>query len=568
MLLRLALEQFLIFESAVLEMGPGIQVLTGEAGAGKSILVDALGLVTGERASADWVRAGADKLVVEAAFDLSDDPAGLAALSEAGIPQDDDRLLLLRREVGADGRSRAFANGRQILVGQLREWTAARVRIVGQGEQRALLLPHQQEDLLDRAAGSSGLLARYRTARRSFLDAHAERDRLVRERLAFAGEEGWLRFQAQEIDAIDPQPGEREQLARMESELQARAETVARARAFRAHLLDDEGSIADRLESLLHELRRSDAPPWNEVRDRLLELRESARELERLLPSEEEELEFDPAAAQERLRALDRLVRKYGGDEEAVRQHRLRVQERLEEGEALAGRIEALDRALENHASEAFQAGEELSRARREAARRLSEGAESVLAALGMPGAELRFEFRREEGEPGVRGEPNSPSIRPLEGGLDHIALRFRSHRSLELGDLARTASGGELSRVLLALHSAAGEAAMPGSWVFDEIDAGLGGETAVRVAERLAHLAQRTQVLLVTHLPVIAARAQRHFRIVKEEHRGRPRARVELLSEEDRLRELARMLSGDDRSEVARRHARELRGSLGGGAA
>ena len=567
MLLRLALEQFLIFESAVLEMGPGIQVLTGEAGAGKSILVDALGLVTGERASADWVRAGADKLVVEAAFDLSDDPAGRAALSEAGIPQDDDRLLLLRREVSADGRSRAFANGRQILVGQLREWTAARVRIVGQGEQRALLLPHQQEDLLDRAAGSSALATRYRAARRSFLDAHAERDRLAREQLAFAGEEEWLRFQAQEIDSIDPKPGEREQLSRLETETQTRAETVARARSFRAHLLDDEGSIADRLESLLHELRRSDTSPWNEIRDRLLELRESVRALERHLPSEEDELEFDPEAAQERLRALDRLARKYGGDEE-VRQHRIRVQERLDEGEALAGRIEAQDRALASRARETFQAGEELSRARREAALRLSEGAESLLAALGMPGAELRFELRREEGVPGVRAEPNAAPIRPLEGGLDHIALRFRSHRSLELGDLGRTASGGELSRVLLALHSAAGEAAMPGSWVFDEIDAGLGGETAVRVAERLTHLAERTQVLLITHLPVIAARAQRHFRIVKEEHRGRPRARVEPLSEEERLRELARMLSGDDRSEVARRHARELRGSLEGGAA
>jgi DNA repair protein RecN (Recombination protein N) len=567
MLVRLALEQFLIFESAVLEMGPGLQVLTGEAGAGKSILVDALGLVAGERASADWIRAGAERLVVEAAFDLSDDPEGIAALSAAGIPHDDDCFLLLRREVGADGRSRAFANGRQVLVSQLREWTASRVRIVGQGEQRALLSPHQQEDLLDRTAGSS-LAPRYRSLRRSFLESQAELERLREERRAFANEEEWLRFQAQEIDAIDPKPGEREQLLALASETRARAETGERVRALRARLRDDEGSIADHLESLLHELRRSEGAPWSEIRDRLLDLRESVRALERLLPPEEMELEFDPETAAERRQTLDRLVRKYGGDEEAVRQHRIRVQERLDEGTALAARIETCEGRLQALARETYETGDALSRARQEAALRLCQGANEVLASLGMAGAELRFEFRREESPDGARPSSGGSAVRPLEGGLDHIALRFRSHPSLPLGDLGRTASGGELSRVLLALHSTAGETATPGSWIFDEIDAGIGGETAVRVGERLGILAERTQVLLVTHLPVIAARAHRHFRIVKEEHGGRPRARVELLEEEDRLRELARMLSGDDRSEVARRHARELRGVASGGAA
>lgn len=566
MLLRLALEQFLIFESAVLELGPGIQVFTGEAGAGKSILVDALGLVTGERASADWVRAGADRLVVEAAFDLSDDPEGIAALSAAGIPHDDDCFLLLRREVGADGRSRAFANGRQILVGQLREWTAARVRIVGQGEQRSLLLPDQQEDLLDRAAAAGSQAARYRTLRRSFLDALTEREKLAREQEAFSGEVEWLRFQAQEIDSIDPKPGEREKLNALENQTQTRAETVARTRALRSRLIDDEGSIADHLESLLHELRRSEGSPWTVIHEHLLELRESVRALARLIPSDEEELEFDPEAMIERRRALDRLVRKYGGDEEATRQHRIRVQERLDEGNSLVARIDTIETRLQSLSRESFDAGEMLSRMRQEAAHRLSSGASEILASLGMPGAELRFEFRREESAQGVRSNPTQPAIRPLEGGLDHITLKFRSHPSLDFGDLGRTASGGELSRVLLALHSVAGDAAMPGSWIFDEIDAGIGGETAVRVGERLTELAERTQVLLVTHLPVIAARANRHFRIVKEEHRGRPLARVELLEENDRLRELARMLSGDDRSEVARRHARELRGAVQGG--
>ncbi|MCA9727640.1 MAG: AAA family ATPase, partial [Candidatus Eisenbacteria bacterium] len=256
MLLRLALEQFLIFESAVLELGPGVQVFTGEAGAGKSILVDALGLVTGERASADWVRAGAERLVVEAAFDLRDDSDVQAALRTAGIPLDEDSLLLVRREVQPDGRSRAFANGRQVLVGQIREWTSGRVRIVGQGEQRALLAPGQQEDLLDRVARAGDLTARYRSVRRALLDCDAEIESSTEARAAFAREEDWLRFQAQEIDTVDPQPDERASLRALEARTRDRAEDAERTRQVRAHLVDDEGSIADRIESILHGLRR------------------------------------------------------------------------------------------------------------------------------------------------------------------------------------------------------------------------------------------------------------------------------------------------------------------------
>jgi DNA repair protein RecN (Recombination protein N) len=556
MLLRLSLRDFVIVDQATLEFSSGFNVLTGETGAGKSILCDALAFLAGGRSGAEWIRRGAEQLVVEGAFQIAPELRVLPAL--APLLEGED-LLILRRELGVDGRSRCFANGRQVLVSQLRELTRGLLWSVGQGEQRALTASSEQEWLLDRYGATLDLRREYRELRARLLRAATRLAALQSEREGFAQEEDWLRFQENEIRAAAISPGERARLNDARQNTRALEKELALRQELAARLYGDEGSILDHVESLAHLLSHADAERWAEVTAGVLALRETARELRRMVESRPDLSleEVDPEAIEERLRLLDRLCRKYGGDEAAVEAHRAEVAARLQAGERLSAEVEEAERALRELRASLGRSGDELSRRRREAAGRFAAAVGRELAPLGLPGASLEFRFGSEQDGEGVLlgGVP----VRPLENGLERTTLLFRSHPGEAEGELGRIASGGELSRVLLGLHVALGEAGPPGCWVLDEIDQGIGGETAIRVAERLERMARRAQVLLVTHLPAIAARAERHLLVRKREVEGRATAEVEALPEEARVTELARMLSGRGSSEIARRHAREL---------
>jgi DNA repair protein RecN (Recombination protein N) len=588
MLVRLSLEQFVIVEQGTLEFAPGLNVLTGETGAGKSILVDALGFLCGGHASSDWLRREADRMVVEGALDLHSateirDTVAEAAAA-AGIPLDHEGLLLLRREMGRDGRSRCFANGRQILVSQLRALTGGAVWIVGQGEQRALVDSSAQEWLLDRFARAQPMRSEYQSLRRRFLELRDRLGEMDRARALFLKEEDWLRFQAHEIREAAIRPGERALLEEQRRVARSRTEDRALLNEVRQRLFEEEGSILDHLESLSHRLAQSEGERWEELRNQVRSLRETVRELRRLLPPADDEDALDPDALEERLLLLGRLCRKYGGDEESVLVHLREVEARCQAGETLEGELSTGRAEFERLRQALGQAGSALFQRRLAAAGAFAAAVEGELRHLGMDGAALRFNFSREpdqfgtdavamngaasaqafvasdpEAATSIPAGPSTVRVRPLEGGLERISLFFRSHPAELEGELGRIASGGELSRVLLAIHAALGETGPPGCWILDEVDQGIGGETALRVGERLAAMAGHAQVLLVTHLPAIAARADRHFRVAKVEEKGRPAVRVGPVEGDDRLTELARMLSGDGRSEIARRHAREL---------
>ncbi len=543
MLLRLALEEFVLFAAAAMEFGPGLNVLTGETGAGKSILIDALGLLAGGRGSADWIRTGADRLSVEGVFDLGSSPLR-RQLEEAGIRFDESHTLVLRRELGRDGRSRAFANGRSVLVADLKSWSHALLRLVCQGDVRELESSSALESLLDGEAGSASLAVRYSEHRAAHLAAQARLEELARVGNDAGSEEEWLRFQRDEIQAAAISAGERERVAESLRAARANLDAASLQEEIRARLIRDEGSVLDHLETLAHRLRGAHAEALSEIEREVLALRDSVRSLRHRLEAEGPE-PLDPAELEERLRLLDRLRKKYGGDEESVLAHLSKVEERIELLASLESERELATLAAQDAWTKVSQVGEELSRARQRAAKELAAAADRVLADLAMKGASLAFDF--------ARGEPQA-------GGLDRVSLRFRSHPSEAWGNLARVASGGELSRVLLSLESTAtGRSLRPNVWVFDEIDAGIGGETAKKVAEHLATLAQGAQVLLVTHLPVIAARADRQLRVRKLERAGRPHGEVSPVEREERLGELARMLSGDEGSAIARRHAQDL---------
>lgn len=570
MLRRLALEEFVIIERAAPEFAPGLNVLTGETGAGKSILIDAIGLLCGGRSSSDWVRRGAPRLVVEGEIDLARAPRALTAARELGVPLEENSVLLLRREVASDGRSRCFAAGRQILVSQLRELTAGAVWIVGQGEQRALADPAEQEWILDRFADSLGLREGYRACRARLLEAAVRMERLRADAAAFARDREWLFAQVEEIREADVAPGERDRLRAQLRLLQGSAQEEALREEIEERLWREEGSVLDHLETLLHRLGTQAGELWEEIRERIRLLRDEARELRHRLPRADAELQADPAALEDRLRRIDRLCRRHAGPDAAADdpQAEERLQQRLEELENRLAEGEALEAAIESCAAdqEALrralgESGANLSRVRSEAALRLSARVSAALSQLGMPGATLRFDLEWEEDEEGVpRGGPGGERrVRPFESGLERVRPRFRPHPSEAEGDLARVASGGEFSRLLLAIHAALGASSPPGCWVLDEVDAGIGGETAGRVAVMLAGMARHAQVLLVTHLPAIAARGDRQVRVVKSERAGRPAVELQAVEGEERVRELARMLAGESDSETARRHAREL---------
>ncbi len=571
MLRHLRLEEFVIVERGELGFSPGLNVLSGETGAGKSILIDAVGFLAGGRASSDWVRRGAARLMVEGELALDPGSSGREACRRLGVPLPEDGLLLLRRELASDGRSRCFANGCQILVSQLREVAEGALWIVGQGEQRALTTWREQEDVLDRYAKALPLRADYRDLRARFQEAREDQAAVARDEEAFSREEDWLRFQAREIEDAGIVPGEWERLQGERAEARNRVLEEGLVAELRERLLDGEGSILDHLETLGHRLGQVPGDRWAELRDAILDLRERARALRRLVPSSENGLELDPEAIEERLRLLERLARKYLGAhpgdadrtdvERGILEHLRSVQSRLEDGEALEGKRQAAEARAADLRRRLAETGAALSKRRREASERLARTASGELGGLGMKDASLAFRFRREEDPDGVPDltAPEAPGIRAFENGLERMSLLFRSHPAEPEGELARIASGGELSRVLLSIHAALGEAAPPGCWILDEVDAGIGGETAGRIGRRLQRMADHAQVLLVTHSAAIAARAERHLRVVKEEKDGRPSVRVEVLAGEERLGEIARMLSGDPGSAIARRHAREL---------
>ncbi len=562
MLLRLALENFVIVREEVLEFSTGLNVLTGETGAGKSILIDAVGFLAGSRGSADWIRHGSGRLSVEGTLDVDGVPGAGDVMEGLGLDCSEG-LLVLRRELGLDGRSRCFANGRQILVSQLRDLTSGLLWIVGQGEQRALADPEQQEWLLDRFSGAGDALALFRDARARLLDTLGSLQRAKEDSEAFAAESDWLGFQAREIRDAGITPGELVRLRDLARGLKSRVAEAGLVEELRDRLFGENGSVVDHLETLTHRISSLEGEAWEEIREAILNLRDTVGGLDRMVPAIDPDEWVDPVTADERLHLLERICRKYGGSEEAALEHLAEVERRLEEGRSLSDRIAGLERGARNVRQEVGEAGYDLSLLRRRAALELARNVGAELEALDMTGASLRFELISEEDPNGV--PTPGGTLRHFAGGLERVRLRFRPHAGEPEGDLGRVASGGELSRIFLALHSALGEKVPPGTWVLDEVDQGIGGETANRVGARLSLLSRSAQVLLVTHLPGIAARGSTHFAVRKADSDGRPQAHVVRLDAEARLDEVARMLSGDAAAGISRQHAAQLLQEAGG---
>jgi len=552
-LARLAIRDVVLIERLDLAFGPGLTTLTGETGAGKSILLDSLGLALGQRAEAGMVRAGQAQASVTASFILPPGHPAFAILREQGIEPEDE--LVLRRVLQADGRSRAFVNDQPVAVALLRRLGATLVEVQGQHDQVGLADAATHAGLLDAFGGLEGQRAATAEAWSAW---RAASRRLAEARAAIAAaqrEEEWLRHAVAELQELNPEEGEEERLAAERQRLQ-QAERRAEA-------------IATALAELAPRDRRATSPARA--------LREAARALERLPPPNEE---AQPAlaalaAAQDALAeaeaALSRLMEQCGLDprrleqvEErlfalraAARKHAVAVAELPALAAGLRARLEALDAgsdrvaSLEREEAAARQAylaaAAALTRARREAALRLEQAVAQELPPLKLDRARLAIEIAaRDESAWGPDGQ-------------DRVTFLVSTNPGQAPGPLGKIASGGELSRLMLALKVVLARGSPVPTLIFDEVDSGIGGATAAAVGERLARVAERLQVLVVTHSPQVAARAAAHLRVTKEVRDGRAVTRVEALAESERREELARMLAGERVTDAARAAAESL---------
>lgn len=549
MLTELRVRDLAVIADVALPLNPGLNVLTGETGAGKSMLVDALALLLGERASADIVRPGAPRTVVEAVFEVPANPALAAAADAVGVDLEDGRLVV-RREINAEGRNRAWANGSPTTVAALATLGRLLVDLHGQHEAQSLLKPASQRDMLDAYADAADERERVAAAFREAGDLRGEETALAARRDDVRKRADYLRHVAREIADAKPRPGEDEALA-VEAKRLGNVEELGRLAEQMLDALEtaDEHSALDRLgqvDRALGGLERIDESVgrW---RDLLDTARANLEELALAARDYASELDADPARLAEVERRRDllyRLTQKYGPTlDDVVRAS----EEAARELDLLDTAEFDLDRIRERRAAadDALQrAAAALTAKRRAAAKKLAGAVGKLLPGLGMPDGRFTIAIGA------------APTV--TAAGSDSVTFTVQLNPGLEARPLAQVASGGELSRLMLALKVVlAAHDAVP-TLVFDEVDQGIGGEVAVKVGEALARVAGARQVLVITHLPQIAARASHHVAISKRPRGGIATADVAVLDEPARIGEVARML-GRGEDPVVRRHAEEL---------
>ncbi len=553
MLEEIRISQLGVIESSTLELGPGLTVITGETGAGKTMVVTALGLLLGARADSGAVRTGARTARVEGVVDASDLGAFAAAVDAAGGEVEDGRVVLARN-LSAEGRSRAFVGGASVPVAKLADVTQVLVAVHGQSDQHRLLQQRAQREALDRFGGGplAALLETYSDLFQRLRATERELDEVVATARERAREADVLRFGLGEIEAVDPVSGEDLALAAEESRLGFADTLRTAAESARESLSSDDPTADDALSTTsaartrLEAVREHDAEA-GELADRLAEVTYLLSDVAADVASYASRLETDPqrlAAVSERRAALTALTRKYGETIDDVLAWAQVSAARLLDLDGTDERIAALRAEQETLESELTVAAEALSAARVDAAERLSRQVTEELGLLAMPDAVFDISVARS-------GFTAS--------GVDEIEFLLAANVGSGPRPLHKGASGGELSRVMLAVEVAlAGTSPVP-TFVFDEVDAGVGGAAAVEVGRRLAQLARTAQVLVVTHLPQVAAYADRHVLVVKSDDGSVTSSGLRVLDDESRERELSRMLAGLADSDTALAQAREL---------
>lgn len=549
MLVELHIRDFALVDELALELGAGFSVLTGETGAGKSIIVDALGTALGERTGTEVIRTGAEKCLVEAVFDVSDCPAVVSAAAEYGFEIEDDALII-SREIARSGRSQARVNGHAATAAALRSITSLLVDVHGQHEHQSLLLVSIHVDILDTWIGAKAAeLRRQAEELHSQLQAvRHERNRLQTDERERARLLDLYQFQLAEIESAGLEETEEESLAAERNRLANAEKLYSAASELHVALSGGDASAVDRLSEATGIAGKIEAldPSMSTLAESLNTALISAQEAAATVRGYIDEVEANPARLEqvdERLELIRVLKRKYGDTISQVLSYAADLSVKLgdltnadERSSGLSDRISELETRL-------VEVCARLTALRRRASGEFEKRVEAELADLAME--KTRFTVSIGAAEPGTTG-------------ADAVEFLISPNPGEPVKPLARIASGGEMSRIMLALKTVMARSQVP-TMIFDEIDSGIGGRTAQVLGDKLATLAGKCQVMCVTHLPQVASKAQNHYSVSKTVRDGRTWVRLSMLSGEDRVGELARMLGADETSDTAAQHAREM---------
>ncbi|MFD9550409.1 DNA repair protein RecN [Nocardia salmonicida] len=578
MLTEIRIDGLGVISTATAQFHAGLTVLTGETGAGKTMVVTSLHLLSGARADAGRVRLGAAKAVVEGRFVVDDvNEAARAAVGEvlesAGAEADEDGSVIAVRTVNSDGRSRAHLGGRGVPAAVLGEFTSRLLTVHGQNDQLRLQRPEQQLSALDQFAGDgvAGLLRKYQVYRRSWLDARTELlERTARSR-ELALEADRLKYSLTEIDGIAPEPGEDTRLVaeiRRLSDLDSLREAAVAAHESMSGPSDapaDGGGVLDLLGGARARLDSADDPALAALAPRLGEAIAVVVDVATELSSYLSELPSDPSALDTMLNRqaeLKSLTRKYAPDIDGVIAWADESRARLDSLDVSEDALAKLAGEVETAAGKVREAARKLSAARAKSAGKLASAVSTELGGLAMGKARLEVNVRPlpASAQDSAPLEIGGVQLHAGSNGCDEVEFRLSAHSGAQSLPLSKSASGGELSRVMLALEVVLAGSDHGATMVFDEVDAGVGGRAAVEIGKRLARLARTHQVIVVTHLPQVAAFADTHLVVNKsDDGKGKVDSGVRTLTDEERVVELARMLAGLDDTETGRAHAEEL---------
>jgi len=572
MLKSLLIKNYALIEEIEVEFESGLNIITGETGAGKSILIDALSLVLGERASSDVIRRGADKAVVEAAFGISGNKRVSSFVESQDLELSND--LILRREISAKGHNRCFINDTPVALSVLQSVGDLLVDLHGQHDHQSLLRTETHIDLLDDFGGLAGLKEEYvasydrLTALFSFTEELQAKERQLRER------KDLYEFQIQEIDALAPQRGEEDALERELKILENSEKLFEATASLHQMLYEGEQAVYDQLvlaRNQLEDLARID-PAFEEMKNECASAVAIVGEVSKFIQSYNSKVEFNPERLEQirdRLGKLALLKKKYGGSVDAIIEHRDKIGQEFALAENFEDEIKKLMEKIDEERRACSAAAQRLSAKRREHVGKVNNSVVAELAKLGISNA--RFDVKIENRSIG-RSNGSSRPVRAYVKlgreffeatlkGIDSVEFHISTNLGEDLKPLVKVASGGEISRVMLALKSILAKSERLPLLIFDEIDVGVSGRIAVSVGKSLKSLSQFHQVVAITHLPQIAGLADTHFVVEKVEREKRTRTRLRKLELEERVREVAKLMSGTQVTEAGLRGARELMG-------
>lgn len=557
---RIHIRNFALIEDLVIDFGRGLNIITGETGAGKSIIIGALGMILGERARTEVIRGGKRTTDVEGLFKLSSSRANLCRTDGIDI---EDNILLLRREMSADGRSKAFANGIPITLSRVKKIGDALIDLHGQHQHQSLLNVDTHIDLLDQYGGLQNDRTRVSELYDVYMDVLQRLQELKAQEASVKEKEELYRFQLKEIEEVNPLPGEEENLERERSILENSENLLRAADNLFDQIHQSEGSVLDRL-SAMRQTAESMVRIDKQVTDQMGLFDDALQALQAFsdfLLVYRQRIDFDPNRLEEirdRLGGFSRLKRKYGGSMTRVLEFRRTVEEALSKVEGYDDRIAECESEGAEKCHLFREACVALSKRRRETARRLSQLVENELAELGMKRTKFEICCAWVEDEKGLV-EIESERYWADHRGMDRVEFFIAPNVGEEPRPLAKIASGGEISRIMLALKSTFAKLEGVPTMVFDEIDIGIGGRIAEAVGEKLKRLADTHQIICITHLPQIASLSEEHYSVVKKVERERTVSTIRHLNKKEKVEEIARLLGGKSITPVVRKHAQEM---------